>query len=365
MFTVVNNSTIQSNERALLSIGFDSLSELLPERWSLEPGLLEPAATLPVSKQIRRPDAIWTLRAPDATSLPVVVEAKSRVEPRDVEFIVSQLSALRDVGEPLLVAPFLSERTQSLLRERRISFIDSYGNLFVAFDRPANLLRAQGATKSRQPDLRPRRSLRGPITGRIVRFVCDFRPPFGVREIATRTNVSAGGVSRILDFLDRERYITRDEGGSVASVDWQSLLQRWAGDLARDRIESLFFVPRGLDDLKRRLLSASIDYAVTGAWAASFFALVAPPGEAYIYVSDIAGAAKALELKSSERATNVRLIEAFDRVALERCEVRSDLNVAAPTQILADLWTAQLRSNDEISGFQQWMQVNEDVWRRN
>ncbi|TAM58746.1 hypothetical protein EPN52_10040 [bacterium] len=294
----------------------------------------------------------------------MVVEAKSRFEPRDVPAIAAQLDSMRRLGEPLLIAPFISERSQSLLRERRISFMDGRGNLSIEFDRPAVLLRLQSDAKPTEPSKKPRRSLVGPITGRVVRFLCDFRPPLGVREIARKTNVSAGAVSRILDFLDREKYITRNKAGTVESVEWPALLRRWAEDLAKKREQQLFFLPRGTAELVSRLAKTGLTYSVSGSWASSLYVLVAPPSEAFVYVRDIPAAAKVLGLKTSERVTNVRLVEAYDRVAFERTTNRSGIVTAAPTQILADLFTLPLRSTDEATEFEAWMKKNENVWRQ-
>lgn len=358
MFTAVDNTPISSNTytRAIRE-GFDRLVGLLPKRWKLSPGAPKPRSNS------RKPDAIWKLRAPDGTATAVVVETKSRFEPKDVAALAAQLDAMRDLGEPLLIAPFLSERAQYLLRERGISFLDTRGNISIEFARPAVLLRAQGDTKPIEPSKKPRRSLRGSITGRVVRFLCDFRPPFGVRQIARRTNVGPGGVSRILDLLDRESYITQDKSGIVRSVDWRQLLRRWADDLASQREQQLFFLPRGLSDLQYKLGTIGVTYAISASWAASLYALVAPPSEGFVYVRDIPLAAKALDLKMSERVTNVRLVEAYDPVVFERTTNRGGLSTVAPTQILADLLTLPVRSRDEINEFEEWMDHNEDVWR--
>jgi hypothetical protein len=337
----VDNSTFPSNTylRAVRD-GFNRLAGLLPRQWKLSLAVprLEPNGRV-------KPDALWKLQAPDGTATTVVVETKSRFEPKDVPAVAAQLEAMRDLGEPLFIAPFISERAQSLLRERGISFLDTRGNLSIEFARPAVLLRAQGDTKPTEPSKKPRRSLRGPITERVVRFLCDYRPPLGVRKIAKETNVSAGGVSRILDFLDRESYVTRNERGVVMSVDWKALLRRWSDDLSKEREQQLFFQPRGLKELQSNLL-------------------VAQPSEAFVYVCDVQSTARALDLKTSETATNVRLVEAYDRVVFERTTNRGGLTLTAPSQILPDLLNTRVRSRDEIDAFEEWMEKNQDVWRR-
>lgn len=360
MFIAVENNADSNNTHSRpLREALRRLASLLPKSWRVSP-----TNPRPKTDSGRTPDAVLRLRAPDGTTTTVVVEAKSRIEPKDVAAVVAQFEAMRDYGDEfLLVAPSLSERSQSLLRERGISFLDMRGNVSIEFDRPAVLLRVRGETKPNEPSKTPRRSLRGPITGRVIRLLCDSMPPFRVRQIAREINVSPGGVSRILDFLDRESYITRDEGGTVTSVDWAPLLRRWADDLVKEREQRLFFLPRGLSDLRLKLTSTRLKYAISGSWAASSYVLVAPPAEGFVYVSDISAAAETLALKSSGRVTNVRLVEAFDRVVFERTVIREGLSTAAATQILADLLTLPVRSSDEITAFEDWMKENEDVWR--
>uniref|UniRef100_E6Q0P4 HTH iclR-type domain-containing protein n=1 Tax=mine drainage metagenome TaxID=410659 RepID=E6Q0P4_9ZZZZ len=360
MFTAVENRGNQDNTpSAAIRAGLARLSSFLPKGWSVKP-----ITKMPPQDQLVVPDAIWKLSGPDGSATTIVVEAKTRFEPRDVPAVAAQLDSMRRFGEPILIAPFMSGRSQLLLRERRISFMDGRGNICIELDRPAVLLRLQSDTKPTEPSKKPRRSLVGPITGRVVRFLCDFNPPFGVRMIARKTNVSAGGVSRILDFLDREKYITRDKTGIVESVDWPALLSRWAEDLAKKREQQLFFLPRGITELGARLAASRIRYSVSGSWASSLYALVAPPSEAFVYVLDIQAAAKVLDLRISERVTNVRLVEAFDRVVFDRTITRDGIITAAPTQILADLLTLPLRSVDEATEFESWMKRNEDVWRK-
>ena len=43
-----------------------------------------------------------------------------------------------------------------------------------------------------------------------VRAIVDFRPPYGVRDLAKRASVPLGSLSRTLDLLDREGFVTRE-----------------------------------------------------------------------------------------------------------------------------------------------------------
>lgn len=328
-------------------------------------GILAPDWSVRARPLPRARDFDFTLEvvAPNGTPSIFEVEVKARLEPRDIDQL-ERLAAKAD-HRLVVVAPYCSPRSRALLREQNISYIDSTGNAWLSGD--SLLVERRGADKAlrREADVAPRTSLRGPITGRVVRYLCDTRPPMKVRQIAMETDAHPGNVSRILGFLDRERLVRRTPTGAVSSVDWKALIERWSGDLQKDRRAESFLEPHGLNIVTKSVSESDLPYALTGSFAAAQLAPVVVPAAVDIYVRDIEEARAALSLRRSERIGNVRLIEAFDRVAFERSiTTERNLRLACPTQIAADLLTLATRSLDEYSEFVAWMERHESVWRR-
>jgi hypothetical protein len=261
------------------------------------------------------------------------------------------------------VSPFLSSRSQEVLRQNSISYIDFNRNVWIATN--SLLIDRMGSDKPPVDGAeRPARtSLRGPKTARIIRYLCDFREPLKVRDIAANTSVNAGNVSRVLDFLTRENVISRERGG-VSSVDWEALIKRWAVDVAKDRRGEAFLEPHGLKAFIRRLEDSKCLYAITGAYAGAQIAPAAMPVAVDVYVTNIEAFADELELLRSDRVGNVRLVEAPDHVVFERTMNVNDVMIAAPSQIAADLLTLPKRSNDEYRSLLLWMKKHERIWRR-
>ena len=197
-----------------------------------------------------------------------------------------------------------------------------------------------------------------------MRFLCDTRPPLKVREIALGTNVHPGNISRILEFLERERLVERSDSGSVASVDWESLIQRWSQDLQKERHSQTFLEPRGIETITALLSKWALPYAITGSYASAQLAPVIAPIAIDVYVREIDEAREALSLRASDRIGNVRLVRAFDRVAFERTIKRGNVVLACPSQIAADLLTFPKRSSDEFTELIAWMKRNEPDWQR-
>lgn len=354
-----------SSETATLRELISCLERRLPAGWQAEI-LREPPRP--------GPDAILTVRAPDGSQANILVEYKTRLSASNVQDVLSQLrgyaAAFPQPTSPLVAAPFLSPRTREVLSEAGASYADATGNLRLVLERPALVMDLDGAVRDPSPDRQqPLRSLRGRSAGRVVRAVCDFRPPYGVRDLAERSQTPVASVWRVLGLLEREALVTRDpEGGRtprIISADWASLIRRWTQDysLTRSNQTELFLAPRGFDDLTRRLRSSDLKYAITGSLAAAKIAPVASPRLATVFVEDLLSAQSQLDLRQSESGANALLAEPFDRVAFERTWTREDLQYAAPSQVAADLLTSPGRAPSEAEALIDWMRENENAWR--
>ncbi len=88
---------------------------------------------------------------------------------------------------------------------------------------PGLFIETTGARENPEPSSRERKSLKGAKAGRLVRALCDFRAPVGLRELAKRAGVDPGYASRVVDFLDREALVTRTPRGPITAVDWRAL----------------------------------------------------------------------------------------------------------------------------------------------
>jgi hypothetical protein len=144
------------------------------------------------------------------------------MEPRDVERLLPGLArslrALAGFVPLLVVAPWLSQRTQALLASENINFLDLTGNALVKLDNPAVFIQSVGAARNPAPAARGRATIRGAKAARLVRLLADVRPPYGVSELAAAADLTAGYVSRLLDALDRDALIER--GRRASSTTW-------------------------------------------------------------------------------------------------------------------------------------------------
>lgn len=355
MLSTMGNMPIFGN--ILVGQTVEALRGRLPDGW--DASFVKPAeGTSPAV-----PAAMVVLRkGRPAASLRV--EAKRRFEPKDVDYLAATLQPTPE--QPVLIAaPFLSPRTQERLRSRGFSYADLTGNVRLTLTEPGLFIETTGARENPAPSSRARKSLKGPKAGRLVRALCDFQPPVGLRELAKRAGIDPGYASRVVDFLDREALITRTTRGPITTVDWRALLNRWSQEyspFARQGA-TMYLAARGIPAVIERLKKTKVKYAVTGSWAAAEVAPVAAPRLLMVYVDDPAGVEKTLDLRPGDAGANVAILTPFDDIVFERTSTKGGVTLAALSQVAVDLLTSPGRGPNEAEALMDWMQRNEGAWR--
>jgi hypothetical protein len=332
------------------------VADRLPKAWLLR-------AVAPPTRGRGRLQTVWELGPPDGNAAAFVVEVLGAVVPRELPDLVA---GLRQEGTDLLIgAPYLSPRAREVLTKFGVSYADTTGNLRIVANQPGLFIEAQGAPKDPWPSDQTLQSLRGRGAGRAVRAVVDYRPPYGVRDLAQGAEVPLASLARVLELLDRDGLITRDTRGSVTDVDWAGVIRRWSRDydFARSNQVSTYLDARGLGPLVTKLVDARWQYTATGAFAAQRFAAIAPARTAALFVEDVSRAAGRLKLQPADAGANVLLVEPYDPVVFERTTVRDGLRVVALSQLAVDLLTGTGREPSEGEELLAWMGKNERVWR--
>jgi hypothetical protein len=352
---------IQSAEQAIRSV--------LPAAWSVTVDRPAPPS------RAYQPDAQFIVTALDGTRAMVVIECKSVVVPRDVASISDQLNAYlgttAEVGGAMLAASFVSPMTRAKLDEHGLGWFDTTGNLRLRLDRPAVFIDRAGADRSgfRDPADRLLRSLRGPAAAKVVLELCETSLPVGVRDLAERAQVGPATSARVLELLDREAVIVRNENGVVTSVHKRSLVDRWAQDykvMASNEVLATLD-PRGLNHALNALSSLDTRVAVTGSAAARAYlpndvTPVSPLVSVSLYTEDPIGVMSQLGLKAVERGTNVLVMRPYDEVVHTKSRLVDGIRVAAPAQVVADLLTGPGRSSEEAEQLIEVLRSNEPDW---
>jgi hypothetical protein len=342
------------------------LRDRLPEGWRTDVRLFPKTGGW-------RPDALLEISAPTGDAGFAVIEAKLGLEPREVDDLVAKLErAIVDAdlpgegkGIPMVVARFISPRARDLLEKAGVSYADSTGNVRLALAWPALFIATSGDDRNPWREVRDLRSLKGRSAARVIRALCDLRPPFGVRDLAKRAGSSAGSTVRVLDFLEREALIRRDESKRIIDVALGDLIRRWSNDFRFSDQNSVarYFEPRRLGDLVERLPSAGSEFAITGSFAAKEVAEYADARLLVVYAPDRQRLAEVLGLRSTDSQSNVWIAEPRDDLPFERAWEREGLRFAALSQVACDLFDLPGRSPAEAEELVRWMETAEDAWR--
>lgn len=341
---------------------FEKFRAMLPPSWSLAGLGDEPRGTG------ARPDGIVQITAPDGARARVVVESKLRLSAaRAAELGPRLQDVTRRAGADgaLVLTRFVSKLARERLRSAGVSYLDATGNAWIHLERPALLIDRQGAERDPDPPRRGVKSLKGAKAARLLRALCDWRPPVGVRQLALRAGTDPGYATRILKLLEDEDVVDRSARGEVVAVRWQDLLRRWAQDYSVNKTNRAepYLAARGLREVRERLADFQGVYALTGSFAVPPEAQVVPAPVLSCYVDGVEAAAEELQLRPAEVGANVLLMDPFDSVVYERTRSAEGLALVAVSQCAVDLLTGPGREPAQGESLMDWMAENEDAWR--
>jgi hypothetical protein len=346
-------------QQAIIQRGFLELRSRFPAGWTV-------SLKSPSSQRGRKADGVISVTAPSGERTSILVEAKAKVSATVAASVVKQVKSLRGDSQGAIVfAEFISDLARQRFREQGIGYQDLTGNVWLVLDKPAVFISTTGAERDPKPVGRGVRSLKGPKAARLVRALCDWFPPVGVRELARRAGTDAGYATRVLALLQQDEIVARDSGGSVIGVRWTDLLRRWAQDYSVYKTNEAmqFIAPRGLPALEKRLRSYNKRYAVTSSAAVPPTAEIAPSRVFTCYVDDTDVAASKLGLKPADVGANVFLLLPFDTVVYERGRDVGGLKMTALSQCVVDLLTGSGREPAQGEAVVEWMGKNERQWR--
>ena len=329
----------------------EAIATTLPPRWDLSLG--DNGAKLSLASDGKSSEfSILTCRSTKPSELINLAEEFSTKSGASFEHLI-------------VLADFLSPRSRALLNDRQINWIDTTGNVRIVSSSPGLYLERQGSQNDPWPQDSSLRTLKGAGAERAMRALLSTTPPFGIRELALRCQVSAATLSRVVDLLEREAMLTRSQTGGVASINWREAILRWSEDVrsVRTRAALTCIEPRGLQVLERNLAASSFPFAATGSLAAKHLAPVAPLRTAAIYTPDPLLLSRELGLQRVERGANVMLLES-DELPVRGCvQGPSGIVLASISQIAVDLLSGSGREPAEGEAILDWMEEHQDEWR--
>lgn len=353
------NGPISENELVDRAVAW--LRERLPSTWEIER-----TRRTDLQGSDLGADAALDIKGTNSTSTTLLVEAKRTFTPRDADQLLAGMTRAFKTMYPhvpiLAVAEWISPQAQERLREDAIGYVDLTGNAWLSLDNPTVFISSQGSSRNPKPTPAGKARVQGPKASRLIRWLVDVRPPYGVRDLAGAADLSQSYVSRVLDALDDEALIDRNKRGAVESVDTAKLIRRWASAysvLKTNRVAT-FIARDGASSVLDRLPSGT---AVTGSFAAVRRAPVAAPALLAVYSDDPEQLARGLDLLPADQGSNVLILQPYDPVVWRRTTTADGITYVSDSQAVVDCLTGTGRMPAEGQALLDWMLANERSWR--
>jgi hypothetical protein len=352
----------------LLEAGLDALRAQLGDDWTVavrgEPS--------------RSADALVEIESPDRGmgGARFLVDLKSEVTPRGItEVLVPKRELIQQVGaftSLLVIAPWISGRSQEMLRDAGINYVDLTGNVSVRSTRPAIAVRLQGATRSphRTQPVGSNTTVGGTRAGRLVRALVDVAPPYRLSELAALSGLSLSYVSKLVDTLTGQLLVRR-EGRLIVDVDWQNLLRSRAEheNLLKNNPYVGAIAPNGIPAALAELqnfVRGNSDHpiVVTGSFAARKIVPMAVGGQLMLYVAeDFDAVQTVLGLLPTSEGADVLLLRPKDDVVFTGTRIVDGLPHVALSQLALDCLSGTGRMPAEGEAVISYMAVDESNWR--
>lgn len=350
-----------SPETALIALTETTISRRIPAGWRVQ---ARPA-------QSRAIDAILKVTSPSEETVEFGLEMKRLLTPAQVPDINERLNTYRQEAgsrQGLVVAQYLSPSTRQALTDAGLSYIDLAGNVSVTSSSPTFFIFEKGLDKDplRKPG-RPKATLTGEPAARVVRTFLDFKEPWRIRDLVESSGASTGSVYRVVEYLESEAIVFRDDLNRLVVTDWHKLLRRWANDYSfiETNEPSSWIAPRGIETLPTLLAQIEpSEYCVTGSLAATTWAAYAPTRLVSLYAANPTELANQLGLRQTDAGANVLIAKPAFSVLTERAIIREDgIRIAAAAQVAVDLLNGPGRAPAEADHILEWMGAHVDAWR--
>lgn len=159
----------------------------------------------------------------------LIVEATSSGEPRVVRekswWLQHALKSLPAPSYGIVAAPFLSDASREILRESGFGWVDMAGNCRLVFD--SVHIEIEKTTKNPFATKRSLHSLFAPKSARLLRLLLTNSKGWKVPELAERTGVSFGQISKVRQALLEKEWAVAEVGSGLRIHRPGPLLDAW------------------------------------------------------------------------------------------------------------------------------------------
>lgn len=290
----------------------------------------------------------------------LLIECKSSGQPRYIRLAISQLGPhiFRSYGltRGLVVAPFISPASRTILAEHNFGWLDLAGNVRIVFPR----FHLEISKTDRDPfaTKREQRSLFFPKSARLLKIL--LRNPqhlWKVADLVSETGVSAGQVSNVRKALIDREWAQAETAAGFRVTNPAALLDAWRDD----GIQAPHVQRRGYTIKHGHTLDVAIEEAFAEAVNKNARLLLASHSVARriapfarvageFFYADSKGLElleRHLQITPTDKGENVTIFKADDDgLWLETMELGSRMRATGPIQTYLDLLSSGERGRE-------------------
>lgn len=273
----------------------------------------------------------------------ILLEIKTLGTPKSIRQAVNSLSRQLQ-NDPMtygvIVAPYISAKSDAICKEAGIGYVDLSGNCSIAFQQV--YIRRENMA-NRYPFKTSLSSIYSPKSERILRVLLGY--PYQVWkavDLADEAQVSLGMITQVGKKLIEEEWLKKSSHG-IALIQPESLLEDWTNHYTiRRNILNQYYSVKSLQNIEKdvadRCNTLNIPYALTGFSACNRLAPMVRGQRAMIYVSrDFDLVAENVGLKPVNSGANVILIQPYDDGVYWNGKLIDDLQIVDPVQAYLDV----------------------------
>ncbi len=320
--------------------------------------LIEQMASLESGKNSMQADGLLDIAWQDH-SFRFVVEFKALSTPRSLEIALMEARSYAQTSKllPLVIVPFLPEKSLELLEREGVSGIDLNGNGIVIT--PSFSVRRTGQP-NRFPSSQPIQNVFRGNSSLLARcfllqkefFALKDVQKFALERLMTRNGIatealqSKGTVSKVIHSLVEEKIVVRT-ANQIRLAAPDMLLERLRTNYVKSRGRRLEGkMALSMVEAWTRLQESGMRYVATGDGSTGRYRLLSGGEKLSLYVDDIQRATSLLEIKESRVFPNVELIEEESDPFYFDARVEGAVRWASPIQTWLELALAGPRERE-------------------
>jgi len=289
------------------------------------------------------PDIIANVSTPDGLRR-LMVEIKTGVSPHSLRWLAQELKSrfanLPD-AVPVLIAPYLSERSQEVCRQFGISCLDLAGNVRLTFDQ---IFIERSGKPSPVPLRRLQRSLFSRRTTRMLRVLLENPSRrWYVQDLAKEAGISLGQVSNTKRLLGEQDLISQEGRRSFWLAKPEVLLRDWSAVYSSELNQTRFFYSMlPLSEIEERLADncerQGIRYGLALFSGADRVAPFTSYSRASAFIEgQLEVVAESLDLKPVTSGANIALLSPYDDGVFYGLRDIEGIKVVSDIQLYLDL----------------------------